>query len=234
MLAHLTGDQLTALALSLHLPSFPGAPSALLDALPAEHRTPVVTSLLASMEAAGHLVRSGDDVVVDPDLALLVLPLLEGDTWLVERREADQEVTTLVGVLADVVVVHTAHDGVHTLAAADSLLDVLVELVDASEGAAPATRSVRHPRSGLLDRVAMRETAEGWRATTTLQRLSGRGGVEKASVLDGGPGRLWWVTLDSDADDALDDDPMLEAAPVGPEALAERLGSWVLASPAPR
>lgn len=223
----MTADQLTALASGLGVPPLPGVTSSVLDDLPPEQRGPVVTALLATLHAEGLVDVTTSPLAVERDLAVLLLPLMECEFWLVERADETAKTTTLVGELEGVVVVHTADAGLHTLSLGGALDDVLLELVDASEDAPEAGRPVRSPRSGLLERAPMRPTAQSWRATTTLQRLAVHGaGVERAGVLDGGPGRVWWVTLDSKADDALSDDPSLEALPVGPDELARIVGEW--------
>ena len=228
MRAVLTADQLTALAAALGLPGFPGVTSSLLDGLPAEQRDPVVTALLTTLQTDGLVDLTERPLVVGPVLAVLIMPLLEGTCWLVERADESAKLTTLVGELDGTVVVHTADGPLHTLSLAGAVEDVLLELVDAGDGEPQAARQVRSPRSGLLERAAMTATAEAWRATTTLQRLAAHGapGVEKAGVLDGGPGRLWWVTLDPAGDDVLSDDPSLEAVPVGPDELAALVAEW--------
>lgn len=235
MKAVLTAEQLTALAAGLGLPSFPGVTSPLFDDLAPEQRGPVVLALLATLHADGLVDLADSPLVVAPDLTLLVLPLLEGDCWLVERADENAKLTTLVAELEGTVVMHTADGGLHTLSQGGTLEDVLLELVDASGAEPQTTRPVRSPRSGLLERSAMLPTAEAWRATTTLQRFPARGvpGVERAGVLDGGPGRVWWVTLDGAADDALEDDPSLEAVPVGPDGLARIVADWA-ATPSSR
>lgn len=229
MLVRLTNDQLVALAAGLGVDGFPGAASALLDRLPPQERTSVATALLDTLEAVGLLVHDTGQVVVDPDLAMLLLPLLEGDAWVVERTEDERRTTTLVAQLDGVVVVHSANGSMHTLERADDLIAVLLDLIDASDEEPQATRPLQHRRSGLLDRPTLRPTVESWRATTTLQRLSAPGVVEKVGVIDGGPGRVWWITLDPDADDALEDDPTLLAVPAGAGALGTLLMHWAAA-----
>ncbi len=218
----LTADQLVALATRLGVPGIPGVRSALLEDGPPE----LADALLLTLEAVGHVIRDGEQLVVDPDLALLLVPLLEGECWVVERADQDSATTTVVCRLDDVVVVHARSGELHTLQLAEDLATALLGLLDASAAAAENVHGVRAARSRLLDRPVLASTVGTWRATTTLQRLSTPAAVEKAGVIDGGPGRVWWVTLDPDADDALEDDPTLLAVPAGPGALGPLLTVW--------
>jgi len=222
----LTADQLAALAIALDVPGIPGVRSPLLEDGPPE----LAEALLLTLEASGHVIRDGSQLVVDPDLALLLVPLLEGECWVVERAEQDTSTTTIVCRLDDVVVVHTRSGALHTLRLAEDLGKALLGLVDASDAEAESRPGVRAARSRLLDRPGLATTVGSWRATSTLQRLSAPGVVEKVGVIDGGPGRVWWVILDPDTDDALEDDPTLQAVPVGPYALQARLTDWAAAA----
>lgn len=252
-----TADELDALARRLGARRFPGVASSVFDVIGPEHHHVLTASLLAGLAARGLLAEREGRLVSPPDVAALLAPTLRGDIrYGVERVEAGSRITTAVGEVDGIVVLHRADGPYHRFDCVGTDGDVarvLASLVDASTDAdadadddpdaGPPTgrATVRCRRSRLLaagerPELVPAEVAglgDGWLATTTVEQ-AGSGSAATAamswiSIMDSGPGRVWLVEPDdAPGDDGLlgDDDPIYRLTPVDAPGLHRRLAAW--------
>jgi len=244
-----TADELDALARRLGARRFPGVAGSVFDVIGPEHHHVLTASLLTGLAARGLLAEREGRLVTTPEVAALLAPTLRGRIrYGVERIEAGSRITTAVGEVDGIVVLHRADGPYHRFDCVGTDGDVarvLASLVDVSAhtGASPpasgATFRCRRSRllaAGERPELVPAEVAllgDGWLATTTVEQAGATSAATAAmswlSIMDSGPGRVWLVEPDgAPGDDGLlgDDDPVYRLTPVDPPALHRRLAAW--------